>query len=428
MSSILSRLWFGGLVLSLHSATLCYAQAPLARSAGDKYALADLVGLALQHTRLLGAQDARIDENRLAASQARIWPGSSLDLAVGRRSEAAVSGPRYELSWVQPLPLLGKLGLRGGLLELEAQSWQVRGAATRLAVTLDVVQLAYEYAVSRRKAGFIEKRQKRFELIREYLAGRVFPTPQRRAESRIVSIRALGLVSEAIGSQAGFQASIERLRVYVPLGPRGYPEIDVPWFWGEKPIAGQEWLAQALENNPDLRVQRLAVRGAELEKTLAARDGLPDPSLAVSYEESGGVETERNFGLGLSLALPSWNRNRDGIKSAEAGRLAGERLLGFEEQKLRAELPRLILECEAARRVVQGYPQDLLSELEVQLQEAEEGFRKGQVDLLTFLELDGAASEIFDRVLDAQREYAGRIAGLLAAAGEPDALARFGSF
>ena len=112
MSSILSRLWFGGLVLSLHSATLCYAQAPLARSAGDKYALADLVGLALQHTRLLGAQDARIDENRLAASQARIWPGSSLDLAVGRRSEAAVSGPRYELSWVQPLPLLGKLGLR----------------------------------------------------------------------------------------------------------------------------------------------------------------------------------------------------------------------------------------------------------------------------------------------------------------------------
>jgi len=107
---------------------------------------------------------------------------------------------------------------------------------------------------------------------------------------------------------------------------------------------------------------------------------------------------------------------------------AGERLLGFEEQKLRAELPRLILECEAARRVVQGYPQDLLSELEVQLQEAEEGFRKGQVDLLTFLELDGAASEIFDRVLDAQREYAGRIAGLLAAAGEPDALARFGSF
>ena len=45
--------------------------------ADRKYSLADLVGLAIQHTKLLGVQDARIEEARLSAAQARVWPGLS---------------------------------------------------------------------------------------------------------------------------------------------------------------------------------------------------------------------------------------------------------------------------------------------------------------------------------------------------------------
>ena len=195
-----------------------------------------------------------------------------------------------------------------------------------------------------------------------------------------------------------------------------------------KDIGEKEWLPRALEKHPDLRIQRLTVRGAELEKTLAAREGLPDPGFSASYEEGRAAETEKNFGLGLNLALPPWNRNRAGIKSAEARRLAEERLLSFEEQKIKAEIPRLVVEYEAARQAVQKYPEALPHELEIQLQEAEEGFRKGQIDILTFLELDSTASEIFERVLDAQRDFAAKIAELMAVVGEQNPLAQLGSF
>lgn len=428
MSGFLCRIWIGGLVLLL-APPLTHAQGQqVAEPAGEKLALADLVDLAIQNTQIIGSLDARMEQKRFAASQARVWPGSSLDFSIGRRRESAVSGPRYELGFAQPLPLLGKPGLRGSLFDLESQSWQVRRAAAQIAVTLNVVQLAYEYAANRRKADFVEKRQKRFELIQEYLAGRVFPTPQRKAESRIVRHRVKGLVADAIQSQAGFKVSFEKLKVYVPLRPVEYPDIDAPWLSGAKTIDEREWLARALENNPDLRVQRIAVRGADVEKTLASREGLPDPSLAASYEEGRAAETEKNFGLGLSLALPSWNSNRAGIKSAQARRLAEERLLGFEEQKLKAEIPRLLVEYEAARQIVQKHPQDMLRELEAQLKETEEGFRKGQVDLLTFLELDSTASETYGRVLDAQRDLAAKIAELLATVGEQDALSQLGAF
>ncbi|OGR89853.1 MAG: hypothetical protein A3J74_11535 [Elusimicrobia bacterium RIFCSPHIGHO2_02_FULL_57_9] len=429
MSDFLSR-WFWGLAISICSfvsAQHAFAQqAPLHES--EKYTLAQLVGLAIQNTQLLGSQDARIEETQLAARQARIWPGLTFDFLAGRKREADLSGPRYELALAQPLPLTGKPGLRGSMLDLESESWRVRRSASEVLVTLNVVQLAYEYAASRRKAAFVESRQKRFDLIREFLAGRPFATPQRKAESRIVQNRLKLLISEAIQSQAGFKASFEKLKVYIPLASGKYPEVEVPWLSGAKSLDEREWSARALDNNPDLRVQRLVVRSAELEKTLARRDGLPDPALVTSYDQAKAGDTEKNYGLGLSLALPSWNRNRSGIKSAEQRRLAEERLLAFEEQKLKAEFPRALVEYEAARQVVLKYPQAILPDLEAQLKEAEDGFRKGQLDLLTFLELDSSAAETYSRVLDAQVELTTKLAEIFASTQERDAVTLLGSY
>lgn len=429
MSGFLCRIWIGWIILSFHAPTFSHAQTQQdAQSATEKLALAELVALAIQNTQILGSQDARIKERQLSASQARIWPGFAADLLMGRRREADASGPRYEFSLAQPLPLTGKPGLRGRLLDLEAESWRVQRAATEVGVTLAVAQGAYEYAANRRKAAFAERRRKRFELIQSYLAGRVFPTPQRKAESRIVANRVKNLVAEAIQSEAGFKASLEKLKVYVPLDAGKYPDVQVPWLSGTRSLEEREWLERALANNPGVHLQRIAVQATELERTLASREGLPDTTVVASYDQGKAAEMERNYGLGLSLAFPSWNRNRIGIKSAEQRKLAEERLLGFEEQRLKAELPRVLVEYEAARQTVLKYPAETMADLEAQLQEADDGFRKGQVDLLTFLELDGSAAETFSRVLDAQAELAAKAAELLAATADPDALARIGSF
>ena len=104
------------------------------------------------------------------------------------------------------------------------------------------------------------------------------------------------------------------------------------------------------------------------------------------------------------------------------------RQLGYEAQKLKAELSRALVEYEAARQIVLKYPPEMLAGLETQLQDAEEGFRKGQVDLLTFLELDGSAAETFGRAQDAQTELASKAAELLSVTADRDALTRLASF
>ena len=398
------------------------------KASEEKYTLAKLVEIALEHTQILGSQDARVKQARFSALQARTWPGPSLEFSSGKKKEAQLGGARRELVFAQPLPLLGKLNLQGEILDLESESWRVRRVQSEIAVTLNVAQIAYEYALNRQKANFVEKRRKRFELIQAYLAGRVFATPQKKAESHIVQNHLKSLASEAIQSQAGFKAAFQKLKAYVPLDSQKYPDIDAPFFSGSKTLDEKEWFPKALQNNPDLRLQKLVVQGAQLEKTLARRDGLPDPSLTASYEESKTQETEKNYGLGLSLALPPWNRNRSGVRSAEQKKLAEDKQLAFEEQKLRAVISQILVEYEAARLIVQQYPQAILPSLEAQLEEAEEGFRKGQLNLLTFLELDDSADETYERALDAQLNLAIKVAEILNAAGEQGALALFGSF
>jgi outer membrane protein TolC len=395
---------------------------------GKRYSLAELVGLALKTTPLLSAQDARVEEKSLSATQARVWQGPSTGLLFGRTKQTEVSGSRFELSLAQPIPLTGIPSLRGRLLGLESQSLRVQRAASEVMVTLSVAQGAYEYTASRRKAAFAASRRKRFELIQSYLAGRVFATPQRMAESRIVTNRVKNLVAETIRGEAGYKASLEKLKAFVALDSGKYPDIDVPWLSGARAIDEKESLSKALADNPELRAQRLTVEGAGVEKTLALREGLPDTSIIASYEKGQADIIGTDYGLGVSLAFPSWNRNRSGVKSAEQKRRAEEGLLNYAEQRLKAELLRTLVEFEAARQVVLKYPPETLAELEGQLQGADEGFRKGQVDLLTFLELDGSAAETYGLALDAQADLAAKAAEVLALTADRDALTKLASF
>lgn len=396
--------------------------------AAENYSLADLVGLAHKNAQILNAQEAHADASRLAASQARMWSGATIGFSGGRKKVAGLSGSRSEWTFDQPLPLLGKTEVHGDLFDIESESWRMRREAMRTAIALDVIRSAYDYAVNRRKTAFAESRQRRFDLIREFLAGRSFPTPQGKAESRIVQNRLRGLAAEAIQSQAGVGTAIENLRVFIPLKPGVQPGIDLRWFTGEKPLDKGEWTAKALDKNPDLHLQRFAVQSADLEGKLASKEGWPETGLAASYEEAKAGETEKTYGLGLNLAFPSWNANRSGHRSAEGKKRAEEMQLAFQEQKLKADIQRLLVEYEAARRIVLEFPETVLSEMETQIQEAEAGFRKGQLDLLTFLELDGSVSDTFNRVLDAQANFAARVADLLAATGETEVLEKLTSF
>lgn len=401
----------------------------------EKYALETLVDRALTQSELLKSSNLRTEEKRFAAQQAKAWQNPEVGLAVGRKqsspadpAEPTQSGLLYEGSISQPFFFPGKQKLRGEIGNLEAELAQVKASETELLVATDVVRLAYEYGINQRKKELAENRQKRFELIQSYLSSHVFASPQQKAERVIVERRVHNLATDALKFRAALKAAYEKLNLYVAWEKETTPKIDVPWMKGTGEIAKESLATLIRERNFDLLSQRLSVLSAEKENRLAKRQNLPDFALSGFYGQEKAGDTERKIGGGLTFAIPLLNQNRGGIKSTARKIEAENALLRFNEQQIQSQLGQLYAQYQVARESVTHYPEASLAILENQLREAEREFRKGRVNLITFLELDSEVGETYERTLEAQLTLLDKYLSLSFLAGERGFISRLSEF
>lgn len=388
----------------------------------NKYKLLELVEQAVKQSEWLASSQARIEEKQFAAKQAGAWQNPSIGFATGPQEKGGVRGPLYEASVTQPLTFPGKRRLRREIGELDAQVSEVRHREAEVAVVHNVIRLAYQYEINRRKKGIAKNRQKRFELIQSYLTGRPFPSPQQKAERNLVSARLTNLTIDALEVDGNLARTYENLSLYVPLGRD--LEIEIPWLKGVGTLDKTEWSRTAPEKNIDLLSQRLRIDSSRKEKGLAKREALPDLGISGFYrrESAGGVEEA--VGGGLSLTVPVWNWNRGGIKSSEKRLEADERLFRFQERDLQSQLGESFAAYEVTREAVHRYNESLISNLKRQIREADEEFRKGRLSLIPFLELDSAIYETEFRALEAQFDLVDKFLTLMFLAGERDVLSR----
>lgn len=395
--------------------------------AAETYPLAALVERALSRSEWMAVLEARVEEKRMAAEQALAWQNPQLGIAVGRKQVSSLRGPTYEAAISQPFFYPGKQALRAQMLDLGAEGERVQVRQASLFISSEVVRLAYEYAANRRQAKFAVTRLQRFELIRGYLAGRLFASPQKKAESRVVEHRLRALTAEGLMAQSAQRASFANLNLYLEFQSEADVELALAWLTGERALDEGAWLAKAEEANPGLAAQRVSIAAAKKETELAAREVRPDFAVSAFYTEAANGETEQVVGGGLSLSLPLLNRFQKAVRSLEHKAQAEERLLRFQRRQLSSQLLQLFAEFEAARQTVRHYPDTVFDVLEQQITEAEAEFRKGRIDLLTFLELDDQIAETFHHALEVQVALSRTITALSLLGGQHDVLAQIAS-
>jgi outer membrane protein TolC len=401
----------------------------------EKYSVEGLVQRALNQSELLKSSKYRTEEKRFSAQQAKAWQNPEISLSGGRKqaspqdpSEPTQSGLLYEGSISQPFFFPGKQKLRGEIGNLEADVAQVKANETELLIATDVVRLSYEYEINQRKKDLAENRQKRFELIQTYLSGHVFASPQQKAERLIVERRVHNLATEALRFRAALKAAYEKLNLYVSWEKEAVPKIDVPWVKGAREIDKSAWATLIQERNFNLLSQRLLVLSAEKENRLAKRQNIPDFSIFGSYAQEKAGDTEQFLKGGISFPIPILNQNRGGIKSTARRIEAENALLRFNEQQLQSQLGQLYGEYQVARETVTHYPEGALATLENQLRDMEREFRKGRVNLITFLELDSEVGETYERTLDAQLNLLDKLLALSFLAGDREFISRISEF
>ena len=398
-------------------------------STRKKYDLTALVERALNRSEFVASFRARREQRYFTALQTRKWQNPQLGFGVARKKVDPFNyGPQYTIGISQPFFLPGKKALREEIADIDVEIAKLEESQTELTLANDVVRFAYEYTINRRKKEFADERQERFKVIQNFLAGRPFAAPQKKAESRIVENRLRDLNKDSLLTQTAFKTSFENLNLYAGFDQKDFPDIEVIWFAGNAIFDESKWLTQAIENNLGLTIQRNKVEGAKKESKLASLEPLPDFSIDAFYGKEARNEKEKIMGIGITLPIPVFDQNQGNIRSAEKKIEAEEMLQRFGVQRLQTQFRQVLAELEAAKQTVRSYPEKLLATMKQQLKETEEEFRKGRVDLLTLLEFDTQASETYSNVLAAQYTLMDRLLTLLFLSGEKDFISQLRIF
>lgn len=253
--------------------------------------------------------------------------------------------------------------LRRAWLECSAQRTQASLAADLL-VGLDAV-LAIVDRLER--AGELPRTEAR--LLRVEHA-------ERRSERRVAEARVAALEAE-LRSLMGLAPSVPI--VLVPAAPAGLGAADE--VVAEDGAPSDDPFA-AVVRSPALAVARAEYEVAEEALRLEVRKQYPDVEIGGGY----GEEDDERILFGVSIPLPVWNRNRQGIAEAEAQRAVARAIVEATGESLAARFlaTRARLDAARARRVV--LEDEIVPLLDEQERDARRIAELGQVDTLVLLE------------------------------------------
>jgi outer membrane protein, heavy metal efflux system len=135
---------------------------------------------------------------------------------------------------------------------------------------------------------------------------------------------------------------------------------------------------------PDVVAAEAALRKTEGDLRLQKAMRVPDPTVLAQYEHQS-PDTPNTVGLGVSLPLPLWNRNRGNILAAEAAR--NQARLAFEKAQAQAvaEIATALLAYDDATKRWQAYRESIRPKSEEVRKTKAYAYEKGGASLLDML-------------------------------------------
>ncbi len=366
----------------------------------ESYNANQLVELALKNSSLTKAYELDAKSKAKLSEQAGAWDNPSFEIGTENKKESGGDTKlvRYGLSQTFYMP--GKFSARERISKGEVEIAKFDLATTELKLRSLILNLIYEFKASKEKLSHAEERLERFKTVEGFIKSRVFVAPQKKAEASIVTGKLIVLQKELFHIQARTENIWNELNSYLKLPSK--PEIQISWFKNGPALSLQELSSQVIANNSNLKRQDSRVAQSKNESDLAALDSWPGLTLSGTYSDGSGYNPEKIYGLGISLPIPIFNANRSARAASELKHQAENERLSFLKEQTTKDLRAALLNFELAKKSVLGLPVKKIEDLEKAIFETDKGFKRGQVDLITYLEADSQHFESLSAILEAQ--------------------------
>src|SRR5438093_12795716 len=306
------------------------AESPPANTNALSIALDALVADVLEHNPELNFYRAEIDaakgERRTAATRANPELASTFGDKRVTDGSLVGEGMAWSVSVRQTFDWPGRIPLRKAIANHQTQLAELGFAQFNASLAARARILTYNLFAAQEKAAAAKEVADRFQQLREVLVQRdpAGLTPQ--LETRIIEATELTLQRKATEAQLASQALLLELNQL-----RGQPWTQamkvesVRLSFAAAPDS-EILLAAAQTNNFELLMRRVELEQQGFKVSLARKDGYPSLTVGPYYSQERAGDREQQIGVGISLPLPLWNRNKGNVETAEARRKQVETL------------------------------------------------------------------------------------------------------
>lgn len=369
----------------------------------DGLALAEAEIAMLFFSPELAAERARVGIADATASTAGRLDDPVLSLEATRLLENASSSAnpwdsRVGLSFV--IPVSGKLGVEKDLAEAEAQEARAQYLVAQREQLQELRHTWLEYSEAAAAAtlleSYLEDLREIVDLSQRLAEQSVIP----RTEARLLRIEHLEREAEHRHLLAR-QDLLRRDALHL-IGVPATPAVELlPTLEAPDSIEADERLL--IERHPALAALRLRLASTEQAFRLEVRRQYPDLSLGPIGAEEDDLW---RLGFGLSLPLPVWNKNAQGLAEAEAARDAARAEYEAALVGVLAEVDQLRTRVTASEERLRFLREELAPVVTEQIEETRRLAELGSLDMLLLREALSMNYETTIRLLSAQRESA----------------------
>jgi cobalt-zinc-cadmium efflux system outer membrane protein len=160
----------------------------------------------------------------------------------------------------------------------------------------------------------------------------------------------------------------------------------------------------ARTNNFELRLRAVELVQQGFRVDLAKNERFPVISVGPTISEENAGDRERIIGVGVSLPIPLWNRNKGNIEAATAKRLQAEVSLNVAEREIQRKAIEAALIYETKLREISKWRPDSVAHFKEAAELADRHYRLGAVPISTYVELQKQYLEAVESLLDTKKE------------------------
>lgn len=364
-----------------------------------------LVSDALEHNLELNFYRAEIAAAKGGRRTAGTLANPEVSATLGNKRVSGVGdGVAWSVSAQQTIEWPGRVPLRKAIANQQIKLAELGFAQFKAALAARTRALAVTLVAAQERTAATREVAERFQSLREVLVQRDPAGLTPTLEMRIIEATELTLhrrTSEAATAEQSALLELNQLRggPWMQTLKVQRPALTLP------PAPNVDaLLAAALTNNFELQMRRAELEQQGFKVSLAKNERNPAFSVGpyVSQERAGDRETQ--VGVGVTVPLPLWSRNKGGIEVAEARQQQAATSMFVTQRQIERQVAEKAMRYQAKLAEMGKWRPDSIEKFQEAAALADRHYRLGTVPIATYVELQKQYLEAVEALLDTKTE------------------------